>query len=204
VPLGVPSDVLERRPDIAAAERAMAAANAQIGVASAAFYPSVTLSPTLAGVESRSLSTLFDAPSVLWSVGLSATQVLFDNGRLKANVEFARAGHAAAIANYRRVVLIAMQEAEDGITGLAALERASAQARTAVATTRRVLEMSAARYEGGASGYLDVITAQQALLNSARQVAQLDGQRMLTSVFLVKALGGDWQREAPGLVGRSE
>jgi outer membrane protein, multidrug efflux system len=195
VPLGVPSDVLERRPDIASAERAMAAANAQIGVASAAFYPSVTLSPALAGVESRSLSTLFDAPSVLWSVGLSATQALFDNGRLKANVEFARAGHAAAIANYRRMVLVAMQEAEDGITGLAALERAATQARAAEAAARRVLEMSAARYEGGASGYLDVITAQQALLNNARQVAQLDGQRLLTTVFLIKALGGDWQRD---------
>ena len=203
VPLGVPSDVLERRPDIAAAERAMAAANAQIGVATAAFYPSVTLGPTLYGVESHSLSTLFDAPSVLWSIGLSATQVLFDNGRLKANVDFARAGHAVAIANYRRIVLIAMQEAEDGITGLASLERASTQARTAVATARRVLEMSAARYEGGASGYLDVITAQQALLNSARQVSQLDGQRMLTSVFLIKALGGDWQREAPIATSRS-
>jgi len=96
-----------------------------------------------------------------------------------------------------------MQEAEDGITGLASLERASTQARTAVATARRVLEMSAARYEGGASGYLDVITAQQALLNSARQVSQLDGQRMLTSVFLIKALGGDWQREAPIATSRS-
>src|SRR5262249_11696764 len=112
VPLGVPSDVLERRPDIASAERTMAAANAQIGVASAAFYPSVTLGPALYGVESRSLSTLFDAPSMLWSIGVTATQVLFDNGRLKANVEFARAGHAATIANYRRTVLIAMQEAE--------------------------------------------------------------------------------------------
>jgi NodT family efflux transporter outer membrane factor (OMF) lipoprotein len=203
VPIGLPSQLLERRPDIAAAERAMAAANAQIGVATAAFYPSVTLGPTLYGVESRSLSTLFDAPSVLWSIGLSATQVLFDNGRLKANVDFARAGHAVAIANYRRIVLIAMQEAEDGITGLASLERASTQARTAVATARRVLEMSAARYEGGASGYLDVITAQQALLNSARQVSQLDGQRMLTSVFLIKALGGDWQREAPIATSRS-
>ena len=203
VPLGVPSDVLERRPDIASAERAMAAANAQIGVANAAFYPSVTLSPALYGVESRSLSTLFDAPSVLWAIGLSASQVLFDNGRLKASADFARAGHAATIANYRRVVLIAMQEAEDGITGLAALERASAQARTAVATARRVLEMATARYEGGASGYLDVITAQQALLNGARQVAQLDGQRMLTSVFLIKALGGDWQRDAPPQAGRT-
>ena len=201
VPLGVPSDVLERRPDIAAAERAMAAANAQIGVATAAFYPSVTLGPALYGVESRSLSTLFDAPSVLWSIGVTASQVLFDNGRITAGVEFARAGHAATIANYRRVVLVAMQEAEDGITGLAALERAAAQARAAVATARRVLDMSAARYEGGASGYLDVITAQQALLNSARQVAQLDGQRLLTTVFLIKALGGDWQRQATAQIG---
>ena len=203
MPLGVPSDVLERRPDIASAERAMAAANAQIGVATAAFYPSVTLSPTLYGVESRSLSTLFDASSVLWAFGLSATQVLFDNGRLQANVDFTRAGHAATVANYRRVVLIAMQEAEDGITGLAALERAATQARVAVTTARRVLDMATARYEGGASGYLDVITAQQALLNGTRLVAQLDGQRMLTSVFLIKALGGDWQRELPSQAVRS-
>jgi len=196
VPLGVPSDVLERRPDIASAERAMAAANAQVGVASAAFYPSITLAPSY-GVESTRLATLFDAPSVLWSVGLSATQVLFDNGRIKANVEFAKAGHAAAIANYRRVVLTAMQEVEDGIAGLAALDRASAQARVAVGTATRVLDMATARYEGGASAYLDVITAQQALLASERQASQLLGQRLVTSVFLVKALGGDWQRNAP-------
>jgi len=99
-------------------------------------------------------------------------------------------------------VLIAMQEAEDGITGLAALERAAAQARVAVTTTRRVLEMATARYEGGASGYLDVITAQQALLNGTRLVAQLDGQRLLTTVFLIKALGGDWQRDAVAQSGR--
>jgi len=195
VPLGVPSDVLERRPDIASAERAMAVANAQIGVASAAYYPSILLAPNF-GVDSRTLATLFDAPSVLWSLGVSAAQVLFDNGRIQANVEFARAGHGAATANYRRVVLVAMQEAEDGITGLAALERAAAQARTAAATAARVLDMATARYEGGASAYFDVITAQQALLASERQSAQLLGQRLLTSVFLVKALGGDWQRTA--------
>ncbi len=195
VPLGVPSDVLERRPDIASAERAMAAANAQIGVASAAYYPSILLAPNY-GVDSRTLASLFDAPSLLWSVGVSAAQVLFDNGRINANVEFARAGHAAATANYRRVVLVAMQEAEDGITGLAALDRAAAQARTAAATAARVLDMATARYEGGASAYFDVITAQQALLASERQSAQLLGQRLLTSVFLVKALGGDWQRTA--------
>ncbi len=193
VPLGVPSDVLERRPDVAAAERAMAAANAQIGVASAAFYPSITLGSAF-GVESRTLSSLFDAPSVLWSLGVSATQVLFDGGRLKANLEVARAGHGAAVASYRRVVLLAMQEVQDGITGLAALDRAAAQADAALASANRVLSMATARYEGGASGYLEVITAQQAQLASERQATQLRGQRLLTAVFLVKALGGDWQR----------
>ncbi|MEP6874889.1 MAG: efflux transporter outer membrane subunit [Burkholderiales bacterium] len=192
VPIGVPSDVLERRPDVASAERAMATANAQIGVAKAAFYPSVLLAPAL-GVDSRTLGALFDAPSLLWSFGVSATQTLFDGGRLNANVDFARAGYDGTVANYRRVVLTAMQEVEDGITGGAALERAHGQALAAVASARRVLEMATARYEGGATTYLDVITAQQALLVTERQAAQLLGQRLLTSVFLVKALGGDWQ-----------
>jgi NodT family efflux transporter outer membrane factor (OMF) lipoprotein len=192
VPIGVPSDVLERRPDVASAERAMAAANAQIGVAKAAFYPSVMLTPS-GGVDSRTLGALFDAPSLLWSLGVTATQTLFDGGRLNANVDFARAGYDASVANYRRVVLSAMQEVEDGITGGAALERAHAQALAAVASARRVLDMATARYEGGATTYLDVITAQQALLVTERQAAQLLGQRLLTSVFLVKALGGDWQ-----------
>ena len=191
VPLGVPSDLLERRPDIASAERAMAAANAQVGVARAAFFPSITLGPS-AGVESRSLATLFDAPSVVWSLGVSATQVLFDAGRIRANVEAARAAHDAAAANYRRVVLTAMQEVEDGITGLAALARADAQAGAAVASSRRVLELATGRYEGGASTYLDVISAQQGVLATERQLAQLQGQQLLTAVFLVKALGGGW------------
>ncbi len=191
VPLGVPSDVLERRPDIAAAERAMAVANAQIGIARAAFYPSITLGGAY-GAESRALGTLFDAPSLLWSAGLSAAQVLFDGGRVRANVDFASAAHAGAVANYRRVVLGAMQEVEDGITGLNALDSAAAQAATAVASARQVLAMSTARYQGGASTYADVITAQQALLAAERQAAQLLGQRLLTTVFLVKALGGDW------------
>lgn len=193
VPIGVPSDVLERRPDVASAERAMAAANAQIGIATAAFYPSITLSPTL-GTESVALAHLFDASSLLWSIGVSLTQPLFDAGRLKANVDFAQAGYDATVANYRRVVLTAMQEVEDGITGVATLDSASAQAATAVASARRVLEMATARYEGGASTYLDVITAQQSLLSAERLAAQLRGQRLLVSVFLVRALGGDWAR----------
>lgn len=192
VPLGVPSDILERRPDVAAAERAMAAANAQVGIATAAFYPSITLGGTY-GAQSRVLSALFDAPSLVWSLGVSATQSIFDGGRLRANVEFARAGYDVTVANYRRIVLGAMQEVEDGIIGLAALDRASAQAERAVASSRRVFEMATARYEGGASTFIDVISAQQSLLTSERQSAQLIGQRLLLSVFLVKALGGDWQ-----------
>jgi NodT family efflux transporter outer membrane factor (OMF) lipoprotein len=191
VPIGVPTDLLERRPDVAAAERAMAAANAQIGVATAAFYPSIILSPTL-GVESTSLSTLFNASSLLWALGVSIAQPVIDSGRLNANLDFAKAGYDVAAANYRRVILTAMQEAEDGIVGLAALERASDQAGAAIVSARRVLDLANTRYEGGIATYLDVITAQQSLLNAARLAAQLRGQRMLTAVFLVKALGGDW------------
>lgn len=192
VPLGVPSDILQRRPDVASAERAMAAANAQIGVARAAYYPSIVLAPAV-GFESRNLSSLFDAPSLLWSVGAQLTQPLFAGGRLAANVEFARAGYDVTVGNYRRTVLGAMQEVEDGITGLADLESANAQARTAVETARRVLDLANARYEGGATTYLDVITAQQSLLAAERLSAQLGGQRLLAAVFLVKALGGGWQ-----------
>ena len=192
VPLGVPSDVLQRRPDVASAERAMAAANAQIGVAAAAYYPSITISP-VAGFETRSLTSLFEASSLLWSLGATVTQPLLSGGRLGANVDIAKANYDATVASYRRVVLTAMQEVEDGITGLAALERADRQARTAVETARKVLDLANARYEGGATTYLDVITAQQSLLSAERLAAQLGGQRLLTSVFLIKALGGDWQ-----------
>jgi NodT family efflux transporter outer membrane factor (OMF) lipoprotein len=195
IPVGVPSDLLQRRPDVAAAERAMAAANAQIGVANAAFYPSVFLGPSI-GEESRTLGMLFDAPSLVWSVGVSAVQTIFDAGRTRANVDFAKAGYDAAVAGYRRTLLGAMAEVEDGITGVASMDRAVAQAQTAAASARRVLDMADARYQGGASIYLDVITAQQALLNAELQAAQLAGQRQLAATFLVKALGGDWRRGA--------
>jgi NodT family efflux transporter outer membrane factor (OMF) lipoprotein len=189
----VPSDVLQRRPDVASAERAMAAANAQIGVAKAAYYPSIVLGSSV-GAESRALGNLFDASGLIWSLGAQIAQPLYAGGRLDANVEFARANYEATVASYRRVVLTAMQEVEDGITGLAALERAEAQARIAIETARRVLELATARYEGGATTYLDVITAQQSLLSAERLAAQLAGQRLLTSVFLIKALGGGWEQ----------
>jgi multidrug efflux system outer membrane protein len=191
IPLGVPSDLLQRRPDVASAERAMAAANAQIGVATAAFYPSIFLGPSI-GDESNMLSSLFNAPSLVWSIGVSATQTLFDAGRTRANVDFAKAGYDISLAAYRRTVLVAMQEVEDGITGLASLDRAAAQAQVAVASAQRVLDMSNARYEGGVATYLDVITAQQSLLTVQLQAAQLAGQRQIVATALVKALGGGW------------
>jgi outer membrane protein, multidrug efflux system len=193
VPVGVPSDVLQRRPDVASAERAMAAANAQIGVATAAFYPNITISPTLYGGESVSLSSLFNAPSLIWALGVTVLQPVFDGGRIRASIDFAKGGYDVTVANYRQVVLTAMQEAEDGITGLAALDSATAQAQVAITSTRRVLDLANDRYEGGVATYLDVITAQQGLLNNERLAAQLQGQQLLTSVFLIKALGGDWQ-----------
>ncbi len=192
VPLGIPSDILERRPDVALAERAMAAANAQIGVANAAFYPSVIMGPSI-GLDSTSLPKLFSAPSMVWSLGVSATQVLFDGGRIKANLDFSRAGYDVTVANYRRVVLTAMQEVQDGISGVASLDLAYNQTLTAVKSATRVLNIASERYEGGIANYLDVITAQQTLLNSERQASQILGQRLVTTVVLIKALGGGWQ-----------
>ena len=191
IPLDLPSVVLQRRPDVASAERAMAAANAQIGVARAAYFPSIALGPSI-GEDSRVLSRLFDAPSLLWSLGVSLTQPIIDAGRVDANVAIANAGYQLAVANYRRAVLTAMQEVEDGITGSAALDRALVQARQAVASANRVLQIATDRYEGGATAFTDVLAAQQSLLTAQRQQAQLIGQRMLVSVFLVKALGGEW------------
>ena len=191
IPVALPAEVLQRRPDVASAERAMAAANAQIGVARAAYYPSVILNPTL-GVDSRTLASVFDASSLLWSLGVSVAQPLIDAGRTDANVAIAQAGYQLAVANYRRAVLTSFQEVQDGINGSAALDRALAQSRLAERSAQRVLDLATDRYEGGAASYLEVITAQQALLNAQRQVAQLLGQRLLVSVLLVKAVGGDW------------
>jgi multidrug efflux system outer membrane protein len=146
-----------------------------------------------AGQQSRSIETLLDRPSLVWSAGVSLLQPLIDGGRIRASVDFSKAGYEITVQNYRRTVLIAMQEAEDGIIGLAALERASIQSRVSVDSAKRVLSIVALRYEGGVANPLEVIVAQQGLLNSERLAAQLVGQRLLASVFLVKALGGDWE-----------
>jgi NodT family efflux transporter outer membrane factor (OMF) lipoprotein len=191
IPIGVPSDLLERRPDVASAERAMAAANAQIGVAKAAYFPSVPLTGSY-GVESNRLASLFSAASTLWSLGIAATESLFDAGRLSANVDFAQAGYRASIANYRQTVLTAMQEVQDALTGSANLARAAAEASAAVRSAQRVVDLANDRYAGGLATYLDVVTAEQALLANQRLLVQINGQQVLTAVFLIKALGGGW------------
>ncbi|SPE28545.1 Outer membrane drug efflux lipoprotein [Burkholderiales bacterium] len=192
IPVGVPSDVLERRPDVASAERAMAAANAQIGVAKAAYFPSVPLEAVY-GVESNKVATLFSAASNLWSLGIAATQTLFDAGRRSANIDFAQAGYRATVASYRQAVLTAMQEAEDGMSGSANLARAASEANAAVHSAQRVVDLANDRYAGGLATYLDVVTAEQALLANQRLQVQINGQQMLVAVYLVKALGGGWQ-----------
>jgi len=201
LPLGLPSDLLQRRPDVASAERAMAAANARIGVARAAYFPSINLAPGLGvpsvGWESNALASLFTAPSQLWSIGLSASQTLFDAGKTRANVHFADADYTAAVAMYRQTVLTAMEEVENGITGLGWLERAELQANASVRSAQRAFDIATDRYKGGVDTYLDVITAQQTLLTNQRQAVQIQGQQFSTAVFLVKALGGGWSRSTP-------
>lgn len=191
VPLGVPSDLMQRRPDIASAERAMASANAKIGVAKAAFFPSLTLTPQI-GFESTQFASLFSAPTLLWTLGAAAGQVLFDGGRRSANVNFASEGYQAAEANYRQTVLNAFQQVQDGVTGLSVLDTASKQSREAVEDAQKLLSLANDRYSGGLVAYLDVITAQQSLLTSQRQDVQIHGQQLTLEVSLVKALGGGW------------
>jgi NodT family efflux transporter outer membrane factor (OMF) lipoprotein len=194
-PVGLPSDLLQRRPDVASAERAMAAANARIGVARAAYFPAIELSPLAPtiGWQSAAVSSLFNAPSQLWAAGLSATQTLFDAGRTRANVHIAEQDYTAAVATYRQTVLGAMEEVENGITGLTSLDRAAVQANASVDSAQRAFDIASERYKGGVAVYLDVLTAQQALLGNQRQAVQIHGQQFLTTVYLVKALGGGWQ-----------
>jgi NodT family efflux transporter outer membrane factor (OMF) lipoprotein len=198
LPVGLPSDLLQRRPDVASAERAMAAANARIGVARAAYFPTIDLAPGFGvpnlGWESNALASLFTAPSRLWSIGLSASQTLFDAGKTSANVRFADADYTAAVATYRQTVLTAMEEVENGITGLVSLERAETQAEASVRSAQRAFDIASERYKGGVDTYLDVITAQQTLLTNQRQAVQIQGQQFTTAVFLVKALGGGWSQ----------
>ena len=191
IPLGVPSDVLERRPDIATFEREMAFENAQVGIARTAFYPHITLSGA-GGWESTDIASLFNAPSLFWSLGADALQPIFQGGRNRANLAAARAGYDQAVANYRQSVLTAFQQVEDGISNLSTLSQALSTQTAAVEDARRALDIANNRYVGGVTSYLDVITAQTTLLTSERLQTQLLGQQMVNSVYLVKALGGGW------------
>jgi multidrug efflux system outer membrane protein len=191
VPLGVPSDLLERRPDIATAERQMAFQNAQVGIATAAFYPQLTLFGG-GGVQSTDITSLFTAPSAIWAVGGDLLQPIFEGGRNRANLAATKSAYDEAEANYRESVLTAFQQVEDGLSGLNTLSQAVDTQTAAVDDARRALELANNRYVGGVTSYLDVITAQSALLTNQRLATQLLGQQMVTSVYLVKALGGSW------------
>jgi multidrug efflux system outer membrane protein len=191
IPTGVPSEILERRPDVATSERQMAFENAQVGIAMTAFYPHITLSGS-GGYESRDIATLLNGPSALWSLGGDLLQPIFNGGRNRANLASNRAAYEQSVANYRESVLEAFQQVEDGLSGLALLNEAMKTQQAAVTDSRRALEIANSRYKGGVTTYLDVITAQSALLANERLATQLLGQQMTTSVFLVKALGGGW------------
>jgi NodT family efflux transporter outer membrane factor (OMF) lipoprotein len=191
IPLGIPSQLLERRPDIAAAERSVAAANAQIGVARAAFFPTVTLAGS-AGYQSISLANLISSPSFMWSVGASAAQVIFDAGLRNATVQQYRAAHDVAVANYRQTVLTAFQEVEDNLAALRVLSHEWEQADQAVRSAQRTLNLSLHRYELGIDSYLNVITAQTTLLNNQQTAVNLRAEQMTYSVQLILTLGGGW------------
>jgi multidrug efflux system outer membrane protein len=192
-PVSVPSNLLERRPDVAAAERAMAAANAQIGVAKAAFFPSLLVAPGFIGGDSTNISTLLNLPSLLWSIGLTATQTIFDSGRTSANYRFAQAGYAATLANYRQVVLVAIQETQDAMSGIQQFSRARLKQDEAVTNLNRALRVSAVRYREGLDTAQTLALLQQNQLTAERVKWQMHGNQFLANIALVKALGGGWE-----------
>jgi NodT family efflux transporter outer membrane factor (OMF) lipoprotein len=191
VPLGVPSSLLERRPDIAAAERRANAANAQIGEAISAYYPTITLNG-VGGFESANPGTWIQGPSALWALGGSAVETLFDAGRRHAVTQQARDAYDMQVANYRQTVLVAFQEVEDNLVALRVLDEESGVEAAAVDSARRSLLVSTKRYKGGVTTYLEVLTAQTAQLNNERTLADITTRQMTASATLVKALGGGW------------
>lgn len=193
IPLGLPSQLLERRPDIAAAERRVASANAQIGIAISAYYPQIALSAA-GGVESSAIGTVLQGPSALWSVGGSAIETVIDGGRRRAVTQQARDNHAATVASYRENVLEAFQQVEDNLAALRLLEQELTTQQVAVASARRSVALSTTRYKRGITTYLEVLTAQSIALSNERTAADLMTRRMTASVQLIKALGGGWDR----------
>jgi multidrug efflux pump len=204
VPFGVPSQLLERRPDIAAAERTTAAANAEIGVARAAFFPTITLSGT-GGYSSTRVESLFSGPSLVWSLGANLAQTVFDAGKRRAVTEQAWATYRADVANYRQTVLSAFQEVEDNLASLRILSKEIEQQDAAVASSQRNLNLANDRYKFGIDSYLNVITAQTTLLGNQRQDISLRLNQLTASVQLIKALGGGWDAaELPKTISESQ
>jgi NodT family efflux transporter outer membrane factor (OMF) lipoprotein len=195
IPVSVPSELLERRPDIAAAERRVAAANAQIGVAKSAYYPIIDLAAG-GGFESTVITTLIQGPSGLWSIGLSATETIFDAGRRRAASDQAIAAYDQTVANYRETVLTSFQQVEDNVAALRILEHEAQVQDKAVVAAQRYLELANTRYIGGVTSYLEVTTAETAALSDEVTAVNILGRRMVDAVSLVQALGGGWDRSA--------
>jgi NodT family efflux transporter outer membrane factor (OMF) lipoprotein len=195
IPPGLPSELLERRPDIAGAERRVASANADVGVANAAFFPRLFLTAT-AGFESTSLRSWLTGLSTFWSAGPAAAQALFDAGRRRAVRAQAQAAYDASAADYRNTILTAFQEVEDNLAALRLLQQEAEIQAAAVAAADRSLTLATNRYRGGVASYLEVITAQSASLASQRTAVQILSRRLAASVLLIKALGGGWNAAA--------
>jgi NodT family efflux transporter outer membrane factor (OMF) lipoprotein len=193
VPVGVPSALLERRPDIAAAERKMAAANAQIGIAYAAFYPSLDINASY-GYESTNFSHFFNIPSRFWSVGPSMSETIYDGGLRRATVNQFITTYNADVASYRQTVLTAFQQVEDSLSSVRILSQQILKQQQAELSSEEALKLETARYELGVDPYLNVVTAQTTLLNNQQTLANLHIQEMTASVQLIEALGGGWDR----------
>ncbi len=192
VPEVIASQLLERRPDVAAAERRVAAANAQIGVAQAAYFPTLSLSAS-GGYAGSEIAHLISLPNRFWSIGASLLETLFSGGKRRAAVELAKAAYDVNVAVYREQVLTAFQEVEDNLTSLSFLTEEAAQQGAASEAALRLLALSENRYQGGITSYLEVVIAQTAALSSQRSLVELQTRRMTTSVTLVKAVGGGWR-----------
>jgi outer membrane protein, multidrug efflux system len=191
IPAGLPADLLERRPDIASAERQLASANAKIGVAKGAFFPVVTLTAS-GGYLSGDVQTLVNWSSHVWSIGPSVSLPIFAGGRNRADLQRARGAHDESVALYRQQVLVAFGDVENSLSGIRQLEiQAEAQAR-AVTSARRATELATDRYRSGIVAYIEVVDASRDALAAERANAQLAGQRLITTVQLIKALGGGW------------
>jgi NodT family efflux transporter outer membrane factor (OMF) lipoprotein len=191
IPLGMPSTLIERRPDVAATERAMAAANEQIGISKAAFFPMLTLSGT-GGFVSTSLATLFSVPSLFWSVGPQLAATLFDGGLRKGQLHLSKDAYDASVAIYRQTVLTAFQQVEDQLSSLRILEQEQSVQEEARKAAQEAVDIAMAQYRAGTADYLGVIVLQAALLQAERQVIDILTRRLTASVLLIEALGGGW------------